>query len=65
MKQKETFIDLMEDNFYALYGQHPSVEGKDTKKEIWLNVEKTLNELGPPTKTWLQWKRVIFFLIVF
>lgn len=48
----------MEDNFMYLYGDNPSVEGKDTKKVLWMKVEKCLNDLGPPTKSWEQWKRV-------
>lgn len=57
-KQKECFVELMKENYGFLFGKHPTMTGELSKASKWTKITKLLNELGPPTRTTEQWKKV-------
>lgn len=61
--QKEALISFMEVKYLALFGKFSNLQGKKAKDDMWQQLVKELNELGPPVKDVEKWKRVSKTLI--
>lgn len=55
--QKNRLVDLVEQHYYVLFGDHQSVDGKIKRRECWDRVCSELNNIGPHRHIEL-WKRV-------
>lgn len=59
--QKERLVQLVHNNFLKVVGRFAGANGVAIKAQLWQNITKELNTLGPP-RTAEQWKTVKFYI---
>lgn len=59
-EQKQAMVDFMQKNYLSVMGKFESLEGKINKEGKWKEMMNLLNEMGPPTKDILKWKKCWF-----
>lgn len=58
--QKERLVQLVQNNFLKAVGRFAGVNGVFIKAQLWENIAKELNTLGP-ARSAEQWKTVRFY----
>lgn len=57
--QNAYILHFMEMNSSVLFGKFASSSGNHKKKKLWKELTDELNKLGPPTKSDVNWKKVM------